>query len=151
LHTAGAVLLPFAFANEVSETDMSPQNTASDLHMDPSTLYREETFTDQRIGTIRRLTPVDSEGRDDPERTVLYVGQAQLMTPMGAIPLVFDIPADSLAAAVDGFPAAAEEAIERTARELEEARRQAASSIVIPQGGGGLPGGGLPGGGFQLP
>jgi hypothetical protein len=42
-------------------------------------------------------------------------------------------------------------------RELEDLRRQAASSIVIPRGGlgpggGGMPGGGLPGGGkIQMP
>ena len=37
-------------------------------------------------------------------------------------------------------------------RELQEMRRQASSSIVIPQGGaGGLGGGGLGGGKIQLP
>jgi len=77
------------------------------------------------------------------------------MTPMGAIPLAFEITAVSLAEAIEGFSAGAEEALERTAREIEEARREQASSIVMPKGGGGGgyggPGGGMPGGGIQLP
>ena len=104
-------------------------------------------FTDQKIGTIRRLTPVDASGADDPARPLRFVGQAQLLTPMGAIPLAFEIEAASLSEAVANFAAGAEEALERTAREIEEARREAASQIVIPKGGQGFGG---PGGGIQL-
>ncbi len=130
---------------------------SAELKMDPDALYREEVFTDNRVGTIRRMTPVDSQGQDDVARTVLYVGQAQLMTPMGAIPLTFQIEAGSLAEAVEKFAAAAEVQLEETARQIEEARREAASQIVIPKGGaggmpgGGMPGGGMPGGGIQMP
>ena len=129
--------------------------SAAEMHMDPDALYREEVFTDQKIGTIRRLTPVDTGGSEDPARPVLYIGQAQLLTPMGTIPLAFEIEAASLAEAVANFAAGAEVALERTAREIEEARREAASSIVLPQagrgGGFGGPAGGVPGGGLQLP
>jgi hypothetical protein len=128
------------------------QDPHADLKMDPTSLYREETFSDQKVGTIRRMTPVDSAGEDDPSRPVLYVGQAQLMTPMGAIPLAFQIDAASLSEAVENFAAAAEVQLEQTARQIEEARREAASQIVIPKGGaGGMPGGGMPGGGIQMP
>lgn len=122
--------------------------------MDASDLYREEVFTDRRVGSIRVLTPVTAEGTTDPARAVVYVGQAQLMTPAGALPLSFEIPAGSLAEAVANFAQATEQAVERTMQELEEMRRDAASSIVIPKGGTegmGGPGGGMPGGGFQLP
>ena len=54
--------------------------------MDSSQIYREETFTDRRVGTIRRLTPVTADGAADAARPVVYVGQAQIMTPMGALP-----------------------------------------------------------------
>ena len=134
-----------------------PEEHAADLQMDVAELYREETFTDQKIGTIRRMTPVDAEGADDPSRDVLFVGQAQLLTPMGAIPLVFQIEAGSLREAVEKFAGAAEEQLEKTARQIEDARREAASQIVIPKGGqgfggpgGGVPPGGIPGGGIQL-
>jgi len=120
-----------------------------DITMDPNDLYREDLFTDRRAGSLRRLTPVTASGADDPGRRVLYVGQAQLLTPMGALPLSFEIEADSLEAALQGYAAAAGEAMEQAVEELQELRREAASSIVIPEAGpGGMGGaGGLPGGG----
>jgi regulator of protease activity HflC (stomatin/prohibitin superfamily) len=128
--------------------------------MDPAELYREEIVTDRRVGTIRVLTPIRSDGSADAQRGTVYIGEAQIYTNMGALPLSFEIPAAGLAEAVTGYADAAKEAVDRAMRELEELRRQAASSIVIPRGGtgggnfgpGGLPGGGLGGGGkIQLP
>ena len=48
---------------------------------------------------------------------------------------------------------AIQEASTEAVRELQQMRREAASSIVVPQGGmGGMPGGGMPGGGkIQIP
>jgi hypothetical protein len=122
------------------------------LTMDPASVYREDIYTDRKAGTIRSLTPVKKDGSPDPGRKAVYVGEAQILTPMGAIPVTFEIDAASLDDAVTKYAAAAKQAVERTVKEIQELRRQAASSIVIPQGGaGGLPGG-LPGGGkIQLP
>ena len=124
-----------------------------ELKMDPAALYREDVYTDRKIGVIRRLTPVKGDGTDDPERTVLYSGETQIMTSVGALPVSFEIDAQSLDEAASGYADAAKAAVERTVRDLQELRRQAASSIVVPQGGmGGLPGGGMPGGGkIQIP
>jgi len=120
------------------------------LTMDAAGVYREEIYTDRKVGTIRSLTPVKSDGSPDPGRKPVYVGEAQILTPMGAIPVTFEIDAATLDAAVTQYPAAAKQAVERTVKEIQELRRQAASSIVIPQGG--LPPGGLGGGGqIQLP
>jgi len=131
------------------------QVESKDMQMQADQLYKEEVITDRRVGSIRRLTPIKTDGSDDSDRPVLYVGQAQLMTPMGSIPLSFDLEAESLADAIAKFADAAEEAVERTAKELEEMRRDAASSIYVPgSGGGGMPGGGGPpggGGGIQMP
>ena len=110
------------------------QQTTADIKVDPKSLYLEEVFTDRRVGTIRRLTPVTGEGVRDPSRPVLYVGETQVLTPAGALPIGFDIPAGSLEEAAQKFGDLAREAIERTVRELQELRRQAASSIVVPQG-----------------
>lgn len=130
-----------------------PEESALDARMDPAALYREELFTDRKVGAIRRLTPVKVDGTTDTTRPVVYVGQAQLLTAMGTIPLSFEIDARSLEEAAEKFADAAKAAFERTVRELEEYRRQAASSIVIPErGAGGLGPGGLPGGGkIQFP
>ena len=124
--------------------------TTSDIKVDPKALYLEEVFTDRRVGTIRRLTPVNGEGARDNSRAVLYVGETQVLTPAGALPIGFEIAAGSLEEAAQKFGDLAREAIERTVKELQELRRQAASSIVVPQGP--LPPMGGPGGGkIQMP
>ena len=79
--------------------------------MDPADLYQEEIFTDRKVGSIRRLTPVDTDGGTDSRRPVLFVGQAQLLTAMGPVPLTFEIPADTLKQAIDRFPDAAQKAV----------------------------------------
>jgi hypothetical protein len=130
---------------------MSEDNAKMDIQMSADDLYQEEVFTDRRIGTMQRLTPVDANGAPDTKRTVLYVGQTQVMTPAGSLPLSFEVPADSLAAAVAGFGAAAENAVQDTMKKLEEMRREAASSIIVPGSeGGAMPGAGG-GGGIRMP
>jgi len=124
-----------------------------DPSMDPAALYLEEVFTDRRIGTIRRLTPMKPDATRDVARPVLYVGETQvMMQQVGTLPIAFEIPAATLEEAAKQFGPLAKEAIDRTMKELQELRRQAASSIVVPQGG--LPpiGGGMGGGGkIQMP
>ena len=122
------------------------------LTMDAASVYREDVYTDRKVGTIRSLIPVKSDGSPDASRSALFVGEAQILTPMGAMPVSFEIEAANLAEAVEKYAAAAKEGVERTVKEIQEMRRQAASSIVIPQGGGGLPPGALGGGGkIQFP
>ena len=130
-----------------------PEDRTAEPKMDPAALYREELFTDRKVGTIRTLTPVRADGSDDTGRQVVYVGEAQLLTSMGAVPITFEIDATSLDEAVKKFSEHAKEAVERTVKDIQELRRQAASSIVVPQGGmGGMGPGGLPGGGkIQMP
>jgi hypothetical protein len=124
--------------------------------MDPKSLYREEMITDRKVGTIRVLTPIKSDGSPDSGREVTYIGEAQLLTSVGTLPINFEIEAKTLDEAVTRFAEVAKDAVERTMKDLQELRRQAASSIVVPQGGmgglGGLPVGGMPGGGkIQIP
>src|SRR2546423_7620605 len=125
-------------------------DTTNDIKVDPNALYLEEVFTDRRVGTIRRMTPVNKDGARDQARAVLYIGETQVLTPAGALPIGFEIGAGSLEEAAEKFGQLAKEAIERTVKELQELRRQAASSIVVPQGP--LPGvGGAGGGKIQIP
>lgn len=120
--------------------------------MNVADLYREEVFTDRRIGSIRCLIPVKADGKDDPKRSKIYVGQAQILTEMGALPLSFEIDAQSLEQAVARFSKAAEVAVQETSKELQELRRQASSSIVVPDmAAGGPPGMPPRGGKIQLP
>ncbi len=128
------------------------QRGEPEAKMDPASLYREEIITDRKVGTLRVMTPLTIAGEADAGRPVLYMGEAQIMTGAGPLPINFEIDAETLQEAVEGFGAAAKEAIERTVRDLQEMRRQQASSIVVPQGGMGAlgppPGGG---GKIQLP
>lgn len=126
--------------------------------MDASSLYREEIYTDRKVGTIRVLIPVTDAGSTDTSRTTIYAGEAQMLTQMGTLPLTFEIQASTLAEAVSKYGNAAKAAMEETMRELEQLRREAASGLVIPRAGagalgpGGPMGGGLGGGGkIQLP
>jgi hypothetical protein len=121
---------------------------ASDAKMDATSLYREEIYTDRAAGTLRALVPVKTDGSPDITRPTLYIGEAQILTSMGPLPISFEVEAKSLAEAVAGYGEAAKIGVERAVRELQELRRQASSSIVLPgsAGAAGLPGGLPPGG-----
>jgi hypothetical protein len=127
----------------------------ADPEMDIASLYQEEMFTDRKVGAIRRLTPVTGDGTVDSSRAVLYIGQAEIMTNMGPVPINFEIEGNTLGEAVAGFSVAATAAIERTVQQIQEMRRQAASQLVVPSGGmPNLAPGGPPvgrGGKIQLP
>ena len=128
-----------------------------DPKMDAAALYKEEIVTDRKVGTIRMLTPIKKDGSTDSSRAVIYIGEAQLMTNVGTLPINFELEAQTLEDAVAKFSDTAKDAVERTMKDLQEMRRQAASQIVVPQGGmGGLggmggPGGVPPGGKIQIP
>ena len=111
------------------------EGMARDMRMDTDNLYLEEVFTDLGAGTIRRLTPVQADGGADTARAILFMGQAQVMSAMGPIPLQFELDGPDLARAIASFPVAAEEAVRRMVEQIREMQRQQASQIVVPTGG----------------
>ena len=126
---------------------MAFDNATDELKMDADNLFREEIVTDRKIGTIRILHPIKSDGTPDESRQRIHMGETQIMTPMGALPLAFELEGPSLSEVVAQFANAAKAAVERAMAELQQMRREAASSIVIPDGmppgiAGGMPGGG---------
>lgn len=132
------------------------QNTKDEkqisAEMDLASLYREQTITDRKVGIITMLIPVLPDGSDDKSRPVVYSGEAHIMTQMGSLPISFEIKAGSLEEAVKNYGVAAKEAVERTVRELQELRRQAASKLVVPgQPGFTPPTGGVGGSGLVMP
>ena len=72
---------------------MAGPSNAPEPKMDVNDLYREDIYSDRKVGTIRVMTPVKSDGTPDPARPTSYVGQAQIMTPAGVLPLSFEIDA----------------------------------------------------------
>ncbi len=134
------------------------QDNLPDMSLDTTTLVSEETFSDGRGGSIRRLTPVRKDGSVDESRPVEYTGHSQVMTEAGPLPVNFKLEVDSLEQAVEQFPEQARQALQEMIRRIEEMRRESASSIMTPDQagfGGGMGGmgggqGGAPGGGIQL-
>jgi hypothetical protein len=113
----------------VSETE---HGAVSEISVDSENLYREEIFTDLKVATIRRLTPVRPDGTEDTSRPVRFVGQTTLLSQAGPVPIQCSIEAGSLREAMEKFPGAVSEAIERMIEEAREIQRQEASRIVIP-------------------
>jgi hypothetical protein len=105
------------------------------VQMDPEHLYREEVYTDLKTGTIKQLVPVTGEGLPDPSRKTLFLGQATVLTPMGSLPLSFEIEAKTLREAVEKYAQAAEQGLKETLEELRRLQQEQASSLVIPKGG----------------
>ena len=124
-------------------------NPLGDIAVDTENLYREETFSDLKVASIRRLTPVTAEGLDDASRPTLFIGETTLMSARGPLPINCPIEAETLTDAFAAFPQAVQEAVERLMEEAREMQRQEANRIVVPgQGPGGMGGPGrMPGGG----
>ena len=108
------------------------ERSIGEISVDRGNLYREEIFTDLKVATLRRLTPVKADGSDDPSRPVLFVGQTTLLSQAGPVPVQCPIDAASLDDAVAQFPNAVNTAIEQMIEEAREIQREEASRIVVP-------------------
>lgn len=124
------------------------KNTLKDIAVDKTNLYREENITDLKVATIQRLVPIKADGSDDASRETIYIAQTSIMTQGGPLPLQAEIKAKGLEEALDQFPEAIEQAMQRLMEQAEAYQREQASRIVTPGQlgmGGGL--GGMPQGG----
>jgi hypothetical protein len=113
-------------------------NQQINFTVDKTNLYREVTFTDLKIASIRKLVPVTTDGIDDKNRKVIFVGSTQLMTPEGPLPIQARLSATTLEDAISEFPEAMKEAladvIEEIQRLQQEHQRQTRddSRIIVP-------------------
>jgi hypothetical protein len=120
------------------------QNPFGDVKVDKTNRYKEESFTDLKVATLRRLSPIKEDGTPDSSRPVLFSGETTLMSDRGPLPIQAPIEAKDLNEAMDKFPEAVQAAVERLIDQARELQRQQMSRIVVP-GQGGMPGaGGLP-------
>ena len=102
------------------------------ISVDAAGLYREEMITDLKAASMQVLTPVKVDGSVDETRQKKFVAQTQLMSRAGVLPVTAHIEAESLADAIDKFPEAVKEAVDRMVEEAREMQRQEASKIVVP-------------------
>ena len=105
------------------------QNPQAELKMDRSNLYIEETFTDLKVGMIKRMTPVKSDGAVDKTRKSVFVGQTSLMTPGGPLPIQAVIQAKDLQQAIKKFPEGMKMAMDKLAEEAKKYQQQEQSRI----------------------
>ena len=100
--------------------------------IDADNLYREESITDLKAATIRKMVPIKIDGSADEKRSIKFIGDTTLMTQMGPIPVQFPIEADSLEAAFGLFPEGIKAAVEKLNDRAKEMAREEASRIVVP-------------------
>jgi hypothetical protein len=103
-----------------------------ELKIDIRNLYREENYTDLKVGAIKQLIPVKMDGSRDASRAVIFSGETQIMTPNGPLPLHFPLEANSFQEAVDAFPEAVRNSVESMIEEVRELQRKEASRIIVP-------------------
>jgi len=97
-------------------------------------LYLEEVFSDLTVGSIRRLTPVKPNGEMDKNRAILFVGQSQIYTQQGPMPIQFPIDAKNLQLAMEKFSEAMEEFVAHLVEQAKEMQRQEQSRLIVPGG-----------------
>jgi hypothetical protein len=106
--------------------------TAPNFAVDSKRLYREEGFTDLKTATIRKLTPVGADGVIDNSRNPIFMGFTQLMSPKGPVPLQCMLKASSLEEAIEQFPGAMKQTLEKVLEKASQAQRNQESRIVVP-------------------
>ena len=87
-----------------------------DFSFDKKNLYKEEAFSDRKVGVIRKLTPVNPDGTEDTTRQTDFFGHLQIMSPEGPVPIQAHLKAKNLEEAADLFP----KVMERTFNEMVE-------------------------------
>tara|TARA_B000000565_G_C23443698_1_gene245184 strand:+ start:36 stop:404 length:369 start_codon:yes stop_codon:yes gene_type:complete len=111
---------------------MSEQNQIEDIKFNGKNLYKEESFTDLEVGTIRKLTPIHPDGTEDNERKASFTATTNIMTPSGALPLNGEIEADSLEEAIAGFSEAVNKALQKLQDDMMKMQQEQANKIVTP-------------------
>ncbi len=128
------IFLFFLFGEHNMSNDGQPNNL--DFAVDKNNLYREESVTDLKIATLRRLIPIKADGSEDDSRDDVFYGHTQLNSPQGPIPIHAMIEAKTLDKAIDDFPKAMEaemhKVIENFKRMQEEQKKANDSRIIMP-------------------
>ena len=115
-------------------------NNQIDFTVDKTNLYREENIIDFKSASIRCLTPIKPDGTIDESREKRYVGNTQLMSSQGPVPIHAPLTGSTLEEAMDNFPGAMKQAMEemiahvqKMQQEQAQAKKEEASRIVVPK------------------
>ena len=108
------------------------QTNNIEFTIDRSNLYLEESFTDLKAGTVKRLKPVRPDGSQDKTRKTVFVGHTSILTPNGPLPIQNVIAAKELQQAIKKFPEAMQAAMEQLMEEVKKYQEQEQSQIQKP-------------------
>ena len=111
---------------------MAEEQSLENIKIDGSNLWKEETITDLKVGSIRKLTPIKLDGSEDEARQATYSATTNIMTPGGALPISGEIEAASLEEAVEKFPEAINAAVKQLQDDMVRMQQEQASKIVTP-------------------
>jgi hypothetical protein len=109
-----------------------------DFTVDKGNLYREESISDLKVASIRRLVPIHPDGSDDASRSAIFIGHTQIMTPEGPLPLQGRLPANNLSEAYEAFPDAMQQALSEMIDQIQKMQRKEQekkideSRIIVP-------------------
>ena len=122
-----------------NDTLIEDEKQQFDFTVDKANLYREESFTDLKVGSIKRLTPVRPDGSEDKTRKKRFVGQTNIVTPQGPLPIQGAIHAKELQQAIKKFPEAMEAAMARLIEQVKKHQEKekgrvekSESRIIVP-------------------
>jgi len=114
-------------------------NNQIDFTVEKDNLYREENIIDLKSASIRCLTPIKSDGTVDESREKIFVGNTQLMSPQGPVPLHSRLKASTLEEAMENFPEAMQHAmaemienVKKMQQEQEKSNQKDDSRIIVP-------------------
>ena len=111
---------------------MADQQSLENIKIDADHLWKEENFTDLKVGSIRKLTPIKLDGTEDESRNATFSATTNIMTPGGALPVSGEIEATTLEEAVEKFPEAINQAIKQLQEDMIKYQQEQANRIVTP-------------------
>ena len=121
---------------------MNGANSSNDIDftIDQSNLYREESITDLKVASIRKMVPIKADGTEDTSRSPVFIGNSQLMTPEGPLPIQAKLTATTLEDAMKEFPQAMKKSLDETIehfrqmqQEQQQQQQQSDSRIITPR------------------
>jgi hypothetical protein len=114
------------------ETMAEEQQSLENIKIDGDNLWKEENFTDLKVGSIRKLTPIKIDGTEDDSRKPTFSATTNIMTPGGALPISGEIEAANLEEAVEKFSDAINAAVKQLQDDMIRYQQEQASKIVTP-------------------
>ena len=116
----------------MGEKNSMDENKQASIRINQNNLYREEIFSDLMVGAIHQMTPVKPNAELDKQRKVMFIGNTQLITQQGPLPVRFPIEAKNLQQAIDKFPESLDAFIKKMVEEAKELQRKEESRIIMP-------------------